>query len=409
MKALFSLLLFSYTFLIGCSDNDESPSSSGNDPSPTYLTTCQGEAVRSILLQLTANDTLPSDFDQHTYEPTLGEVLDPSQPMVRSYRCNSLEEAELFFRGLVESDTLIYSTTDGMAVSLEEMQLLPERKQSLGTLTFHRDTSLGRMGFIEVAIPCIPRLQRIDFLPDKSWPYNATSRSAYKLGQVVNIPSVKESSSKTERRYCCGNYLCVRECDGSAPNGILVHFEYKAGYTDCSVYIDGSKGDGGWYPANNQWEEHKASLNDVYAYVNFLERYPDMKDVLVKYNVDYVMPYGFKWKNILYSNVLCPCIIYDGYISNVKRTVYYWRVVKYATAGRSAHTASSFRGTTFQYTRYWEWKNFLANLDMDDKELAYDKKIDPYTINVIHFGTTPIEGASVYLDTPSLIGDEDEE
>ena len=46
---------------------------------------------------------------------------------------------------------------------------------------------------------------------------------------------------------------------------------------------------------------------------------------------------------------------------------------------------------------------------MDDKNLPDDKKIDPYTINVIHFGTNPIEGASVYLDTPSLIGGEDEE
>ena len=220
----------------------------------------QQEAIISILTNLTGISEVDPRFDLQKYEPTYGTILDEAQPLVRAVKCETVKEAEQNFRDLVGSDTLITYTPDGMAVSLKDMPLMPDgTKLTLGSLVFHSGDGQRQTGYVEVDIPCIPKLQRIDYLVAAAFPDNANS--PYQLGDLVYLPR--------GNKYCSGYYLCV---DVGNP-GLLVHLCYGEAKSDETINLDGD-GCGVWYPYNRS-QDMPTRIENIKSYVNFLLEHKD--------------------------------------------------------------------------------------------------------------------------------------
>ena len=103
------------------------------------------------------------DFEGLTYEPAYGEVTDEAQPFCRAVRVRSAAEAEATFLMLVGgNERLVSETADGYVIDMTALDCHSTgKKQSLGTLTFHREGGRNDMGYAEVSIPCMPHLRQI--------------------------------------------------------------------------------------------------------------------------------------------------------------------------------------------------------------------------------------------------------
>ncbi|MCR4603942.1 MAG: hypothetical protein K5683_10505 [Prevotella sp.] len=251
-------------------DKNETSAPEGNYSDNEMLLLNQQQAIVSIITTLTDEETVDPHFDQHKYEPTYGQVLDDSNPLVRAVRCDSVSGAEQLFRELVGCDELITTTSDGLAVSLKNMPLLADSASlTLGTLTFHRGDGARETGYVDVNIPCIPRLARIDYLTTAAFPMNDGANSPYKVGDLVWI----DENSK----YCSGYYVCVQQADVAA--GLLVHLCEGEAKGNETINLDDDN-DGCWYPYNESKGETTTS-DCVRTYVNFLltekEKVADLK------------------------------------------------------------------------------------------------------------------------------------
>ncbi len=287
---VYCLMFASATVLVSCSDDDDNSNtnteevdgtlSDHSDESATNDSTDEGDtnfnssdsgdasiteqeqdllvqqiAIKTILKTLANVDSIPPRFDQEHYEPTYGTILDESQPYVRSVPSSDVEDAEARFRSLVGNDNLLTTTGDGLSVSLEDMPLMTDgTRLTLGTLTFHRGDGQRETGYVEVRIPCMPHLIRIDYLLPSAFPDNANS--PYQVGDIIWVPS---------GTYVEGYYLCVRASNSSA--GLLVHL--------CVGEKDGKEthnldndGDGCFYPMNKD-KGQVTTAEDVRDYVNF--------------------------------------------------------------------------------------------------------------------------------------------
>lgn len=164
-----------------CSDSDDQKSEERivNEEGKTYVPdslltneeryqlACQS-AVMGIMQTLTGVENVTPDVVNQNLEPTYGQILDGESSTVRVVKCAGTDESEQLFRAIACLDSLAASllytpTPDGYELSLKDLPILPDGKLfSLGTLTFHRDGGPRRYGYVEVEIPCIPHLERID-------------------------------------------------------------------------------------------------------------------------------------------------------------------------------------------------------------------------------------------------------
>jgi len=291
-KLFYLLMAFSLAVFTACSDNDDEVS---NDPdaeeqqgnsetsnsetdddeneakenetsnpegdlsNEEMLLLNQQQAIVSIITTLTDEETVDPHFDQHKYEATYGQVLDESNPMVRAVKCDSVSIAEKMFRELVGCDELITTTSDGLTVSLKDMPLLADSASlTLGTLTFHRGDGARETGYVDVNIPCIPRLARIDYITTAAFPMNDGANSPYKVGDLLWI----DKNSKFSEGY----YVCVQQADVAA--GLLVHLCEGEAKGKETINLDDDN-DGCWYPYNESKGETTTS-DCVRTYVNFL-------------------------------------------------------------------------------------------------------------------------------------------
>ena len=183
------LLLAVSPFAAGSDDDTASRPSVPDDTTttePERLALAQQGTVRNLLCELAAVDSLPADFEQHTYTPDFGQVLDEARPHVRTLRADTPEEAEQLFRGLVLNAQLLTATADGLCLDLRQMKWTPGGpERNFGTLTFHRGDKSGLTGYVEVNVPCIPTRGRIEYADSASIPHNANYTSPYKVGEVV--------------------------------------------------------------------------------------------------------------------------------------------------------------------------------------------------------------------------------
>ncbi len=229
-----------------------------------YQLACQS-AVSSVMRNLTDMDRVNlAEVTSTTYEPAYGMTLDGESTTVRVMKCRSTADAEQSFRIISSLDSigtarLLTPTADGYALSLKDLPILADGKKfSLGTLTFHRDGGPRRYGWVDVDIPCIPHLERIDYLGPDAFPDNANC--PYQKGDVVNVNYYATG-------YCPGYYLCV-ETNGH--NSTLVHLclgDGGGGYN--IVNFDGDD-KGCSVPWNGVKKNDKTTAQDIKDYIYYI-------------------------------------------------------------------------------------------------------------------------------------------
>lgn len=375
-------LLLAVSLFAACSDDDTASRPGVPDDTtttePERLALAQQGTVRNLLCELAAVDSLPADFEQHTYTPDFGQVLDEARPHVRTLRADTPEEAEQLFRGLVLNAQLLTATADGLCLDLRQMKWTPGGpERNFGTLTFHRGDKSGLTGYVEVNVPCIPTLERIEYADSASIPHNAGYTTPYKVGEVVYV----DSNNRTRN---WGYYLCVRAYTGPGSTGLLVRFEKDAGKEgDCSIKFDSGER-GGWRPVN------PGTINDFNAYLNFFATKTSLKKKVLKFTESGI-PYGFCRKDDTvfdqtssYSSA--PLFIINGWFGDWRwGTFYYWRCVSYIKGPAYAPDGEGFTSGQFDYTAFSSWEDFV-------KDYAV------WTMNVVYFNRYAPAGTSSVFD-----------
>ncbi len=228
-----------------------------------YQLACQF-AVINTLRTLTGLERIDGDVTNTNYEPTYGETLDGEGSTVRAVKCESTTEAEQSFRAIASLDSadavrLLTPTADGYVLSLKDLPILENGKKfTLGTLTFHRDGGPRRYGWVDVDIPCIPHLERIDYLSPDAFPDNAGGNCPYQVGDVVWVPNYSN--------YVYGYYVCI------ATNGyhstLAQVYETPRFDSSCGINLDGDN-QGAWKPKNSG-EKSPTTFSHIKDFVTFM-------------------------------------------------------------------------------------------------------------------------------------------
>ena len=285
-----------------CSDSDDD--NGGTTPDVKHELTeaqlLQREAVASVLNLLTGetfSDTTDVDFEGHTYEATIGEVRNESRPSERSIQVSSATLAEGYFRSLAGgASDLIQETADGCKIDLTSLDCHSTgKKQSLGTLTFHRASGSDNIGYADIDIPCIPSLQRISYKTDDQWGDNAGFKSPITRGEVF--------VGSGGRYWICAKVPTGYHADQA---GVLINIQPGKGDDWKPIYDEGADKWAAWCPSKQILTPHygKAILDYVQLcsdshYANHKKKLKDKyPDIFKK-----VFPIGQTWT---YSNA-------DGY------------------------------------------------------------------------------------------------
>ena len=362
-----------------------------------YLLDCQSAIIR-IMQQLAGLDEVTPDVVNHTYEPTYGMTLNGDGSHVRAAKCDTITAAEPMFLAIAGIDSvsatrLLSPTPDGYVLALKDLPIAPDRKKfSLGTLTFHRDAGPRRYGYVEVDIPCIPHLERIDYLSPDAFPDNASGNTAYQKGDIVNVTS---SSG-----YCAGYYLCVKQYDGF--DGFLVHLYdqggSKAGVGGDETYNLDGDGAGAFLPYNKS-KGQSTNFDIIKAYARFIVDEQDkVRNIKLFFNgegtnkkptlpgkLGHIFPGRFdNGSGRVWAPAGAPgCIWYDAIITDKYAWIpaYNYRRAYYAyvSSQKTADASVSDCSITYVTDSYWNdhWNDHSYN----------------YCMNVIRFSTSEISGA----------------
>ena len=346
-------------------------------------------AVAAILYNLAGLVDVPDNFAQNTYEPVYGSVISGSSPSVRTVVVKTADDAEDDFCSLVGSQAeLLKTTPDGLVLSIKNVQATDGSTIDLGTLTFHRSSDGNAIGYVEVDIPCIPHLERIDYIPPTALPNNAGINTPYLLGDIVRV------NDNFAPENGPGYYLCVKPNNETA--GVLVNLTIEHGAWN-QYYINADDdNDGCWYPYNKTMGEY-VQKSDVEAYINFIAQNPDkVKNIKAFLNGKGASAYQPTLKNRLYEifphmfaaekdgsvvayysdDTKTPAAIrYNASCSGLWRTTYWYEVPHKCNEGWKVSTGKSFE--------YFYSSTYKAHM----------YQYHGFCINVIHFGTKEIHGA----------------
>ncbi len=345
-------------------------------------------AVASILYNLAGLVDVPANFAQNTYEPVYGSVISGSSPSVRTVVVETADDAEDDFCSLVGSQAeLLQTTPDGLALSIKNVQASDGSTIDLGTLTFHRGSGGNALGYVEVDIPCIPHLERIDYIPPTALPENAGANTPYLLGDIVLVTADHYAPEKQP-----GYYLCVKPNNETA--GVLVNLTAEDGAHN-KYYVNADDDEYGcWFPFNKNAGEY-VQKSDVEAYVNFIAQNPDkvkkIKDFLngkgasayqptLANRVAEIFPICFAedGTDVVYSSLdkkKPAAIRYNASCSWLWRTTYWYEIPHNCTEGWNVS-----QGKSFEYYYNGTYKE-------------HRRDFFNFCINVIHFGTKEIHGA----------------
>ena len=256
---LFTLMAALTAGFAACSDSDDENNNGGTTPGVkrglTEEQMMQRTAVASVLNKLTGetfSDTTDVDFEGHTYEGTIGAVRNESRPSERSIQVRTATLAEGHFRSLVGGgSSLITETDDGCKIDLTSLDCHSTgKKQSLGTLTFHRAEGGDNIGYADIDIPCIPALQRISYKTPDQWGDNGYV-SPIHYGEVY----------VGEGLY----WICVREAT-SYSDGVLINMQSGKG-DDWQPLYETEKW-AAWEPEDHRVPEGESGDLAVLEYVN---------------------------------------------------------------------------------------------------------------------------------------------
>lgn len=196
----------------------------------------QYDIAAQMISQLSGEDVTIDDIMElgdRKWEPQYGKVYDENNPYQRSVLVEGAEEAEVFFCGLGGwREDILQETADGYTIDFTSI--------GLGKMTFFRAPDGPNVGHATVEIPCMPHLQRVDYVTEEQVGVNETRE----------YPSPAEYGDVFLRqgRY----YICVKEATGwqYEESGILVCVEEGKG-TNWELYL--SKEEWGCWKPKQDW------------------------------------------------------------------------------------------------------------------------------------------------------------
>lgn len=363
-----------------CSDSDDH-SSKGTQEEMELQDIRQVDAISNVLEVLADVKTLDKDFYNKTYTPTYGKVLDESNPYVRAMKSEDKEEAYAVFAAMIGDSELLKSTTDGYTVELKLSGDLAKLagKETFGTLTYHQGDGSTRMAYVDVNIPNMPTLQRIDFVPSQLWGDNDGVKTAYTLGQLVKYDGTDEKNSKGE-----GLWLCVQEYKGDN-KGLLVHL--NEGYNEnFARHLYGDSG----YSWSSYWY---ADPEDYAPYFQLLNRRADIikkiRNYLVKNNkaslMSGIVPKRFLENDSVYVGDRPAWVINNSYESS-----YDWWAARYWKCCKHYYLDKKNEHGYGQFHKWW----YHTTGDWKDQQSKYYF----YTISVMSFKKDKLAGISLVYD-----------
>lgn len=373
--------------LSSCSDSDNKGSETENITLEEKQVMSQLGAIRDVLNVLAGVESLPDDFCQQHYSPSYGEVLDESNPFVRAFVADNQGNAYKQFEMIVGPDASISPTEDGFSVELKlPTDLAEQEKRDLfGKLTYHKGGESTRVAYVDVEIPNIPNLQRIDFIPSKLWGDNDGNTSAFKLGELAEYKGNKDGYGK-------GIWVCVREKHGPY-DGALVHMNYNFDSNFCKFYEDPHTiTKTAWSGIFYAWAQ------DVPSYLEFISEFNILLQDDIKYlrengrdsEQESICPRGFMSNGYVYDGGSYPAaIIRDTYEGHYRAFHGWWRVCKYYYIEKKSKDGNGY-DTTFQYTNGDKWNSEMW------------RKHEFYTINAVHFKDKIPEGFTL-LHSPAVL------
>ena len=349
----------------------------------------------SVLQNLAGVDDMPQNPDKEAFEPKYGEVRDESQPFVRSVQCDDAQLALDQFYAIVGGGSLATPTSDGYEVSLKDMPLLPNGGAiSIGTLTFHKGNGADNVGYIDIDIPCIPKLSRIQYVPKEAWGDNASDRSPYKPGEIIEYYPPNAT-------YCTGYYICVRACSNNGlDDGLLVHMASGEPGGDESSNLDGD-GVGCWKPHNRDYFSYGES--EVKAYLSFINdnkkgKLEKAKKFLNGQIADnkpsrqgklwHILPGGFDNNvnsGLLYSGDKTASIIYGSYFGSyawIPAYDYRHSLEVHVPKNCAVNALGTVSTENYKYVKDSSWKSHAGSYNF-------------FTINIIKFSIAGVSGARV--------------
>lgn len=377
-RAICGVWLLMMGMLTSCSDSSDSQE---NSAAEEELTAEQQQAfkqllaVKNVLTNLAGVEELSEDFASKTYPPIYGKVLDESKSFVRAMKADDQERALELFEMIVEQDDLLSQTSDGYSVELRLPDKVAQQgKTSFGKLTYHESKDPSRVAYVDVEMPNIPNLQRIDFVPSQLWGDNSGEATAFKLGEVA--------------RYNGFCWLCVRENDGPDP-GVLVRLDVNAN-EQLSTWMEKEKN-----PSTGGWKlSYPSTREDVKSYLTFLDNYAYALQLDREYikkhfpqEADGFCPIGFKDADgYLYKRDKPAAIIMKGYMgSYVWYAWYHNRHCDYYTFPQESKDGKGeFRSFVYIRNKTWEkemWNPYYL-----------------YSLSAIHFGGTAPSGVTSLYD-----------
>ena len=133
-----------------------------------------GDALYRLVCQLSVGDSLPDNWKTATFEPKLGQVLDPSKPFVRTISVNDAAGAVTQYNSLTGKNLPATTMSDTYTVD------------GVGTLTFTMGGS-GTIATIDFDVKQMPKLQQLRLVPVGSMGENGSfsGEPYYRFGDVV--------------------------------------------------------------------------------------------------------------------------------------------------------------------------------------------------------------------------------
>lgn len=382
------VLLLTIGLLSACHKDDNidepqpEPEKSQQTASDTLAISNKYTTIATLMSNLTGITKLESDFASKRYEPTYGQA-DNEAATSRTVVLETVEEAEADFRNLIGkyADDIVSTTPDGISLNLNDIPTKTGETFSFGTLTFHRGDGSANLGYVEVNIPAIPHLERIEY------------KSATAIGDNASSPYLEGDVVFCHNRdyYCTGFYLCVKAY-GSG-EGVLVHFCVNEPGGDETINLDGDD-EGCWYPYNVS-KGHTATLSDIKAYADFILQQKGKLELVKNYlNGDlsekplasgkmwHLFPEGFNNNSgVVFKSS-------DGRGARIRfnaswYSLWYWfydeRVSHYFEVPYNCNNIFNIKQDEFRY------------IEDDTWDSHYGEKWN-YTMNVIHFTSSPVPG-----------------
>lgn len=357
---------FLFQTLTACSDDENKQEQNRGDDEEEFsaeerFQMKQMYAVWTVLNKLADNDSLTEDFAQQKYTPTYGKVLDEATPYTRSMKADSLEEAVDKFQKIVGEWDFAEPTSDGYNVILKYPTQEGEEKM-FGKLTFHKGEDKMLTAYVDVEIPCLPTLHRINYLPKEAWGDNANVPSPYQEGEIVYYNGNWEGKNR-------GYYICVRKYDGVS-KGVLVHLSrnYDSNFSEWM--------NKGWRPLLPSERE------DVKSYLTFInqkgaildkdiaylkKKHPDKKEWAS------ICPDGFHEDGYAYRYYNPAAIVMNGYFGSLcwYMLYHYRNIIYYELSGRNKYGWGNEKH--FEYIKDKRWDEFNDSHQLYTMSAVYFK------------------------------------